>query len=182
MLPDDIRIFGHSGMVAMAAYAIAKKSGELDPLTAYSYGLFHDIGKLYLSREKRYRHPLLGYNIMMSQGRPDIAVICLTHPFPDKIAKEFISVYCDGDIVESNNIETKLQDIDYNFAIKLIQLCDKISGADRYMTIDQKAELYLQRYGPPPECVLKTYDEFLAVKRFIDSSIGEDVYALLGLK
>ncbi|MDR1908131.1 MAG: HD domain-containing protein [Holosporales bacterium] len=181
MYTNDIRLLGHSGMVAKAAAEIAKITGLVDPVLAYKYGLFHDIGKFYLSHEKRYKHPLLGYTIMNDSGKPDIAKICLTHPFPVNDI-EYITFYCHGDIVESQTIHKMLKEIEQDFAIKLIQFCDKISLEGSYVTLEQKFDWYVQKYGIKTDCVDKNYEQLFDIKKVIDSSIGEDVYKILGVQ
>jgi HD superfamily phosphodiesterase len=179
MFSNNIRILGHSGLVAKAAFDIAEKTGKIDPFAAYRYGLFHDVAKFCLPKDKMYRHPLLGYSLMKDSGHNDIAKICLTHSFPDKHASEYITFYCKGDVVEASAISQKLQDVEYDFAVQLIQLCDKISGSDKYLTIEQKRDFYFQKYGIVASCIDKAYDVFFEIKRMVDSLIGEDLYAFL---
>ncbi|MDR1207856.1 MAG: HD domain-containing protein [Holosporales bacterium] len=175
-------MLGHSGLVARAAFCIAQKTGNMDPAFAHACGLFHDIAKLRLPKEKMYKHPLLGHAIMKDAGRPDIAKICLTHSFPNKNASEYILFYCKGDVVEAEAIRQKLKDVEYDFAVQLIQLCDKISGHDRYLTIEQKRAFYLKKYGFAADFIDRIYDDFFEIKRVVDSLIGEDLYAFLNIE
>jgi HD superfamily phosphodiesterase len=182
MFTDDVRTLEHSGLVARAAFSIANKTKKMDSALAYKYGLFHDVAKLRLPKDKMYKHPLLGHSLMEDAGMPDVAKICLTHSFPNKNADEYILFYCKGDVAEADAIHQELKDVDYDFAMQLIQLCDKISGHDRYLTIEQKRAFYFQKYGVAADFLDKAYDDFFEIKRMVDSLIGEDLYAFLKIE
>jgi putative nucleotidyltransferase with HDIG domain len=167
-------------MVARAAYKIAVKAGLPDPELAYMCGLYHDVGKLYLSRDKKYRHPLLGHKIMNESGRPAVAKTCLTHPFPC-IDEEYITFYCHGDIVESNNIRRLLEAQEFDIYDQLIQLCDKVSRVDSYVTVEHKFDLYAKKYQVFDAFIERSHMAFYDIKKMFDSLIGDDVYSFLGV-
>jgi hypothetical protein len=189
-IPQNISTIGHSGMVAKAAYDIVKlvlannpahtvRSDMPTPDVAFRYGLFHDIGKLYLTSETKYKHPLLGYKIMIEAKQNDIANVCIAHPFPVFDSDEYIMFYCHDDAAEADNISQILRYINLNFSIKLIQFCDKISNDCCYLSLEQKFDWYSRAYGATRSFIYKNFEILHNIKKEIDLLIGDDVYKVL---
>ena len=72
----------HSRSVAENARRIAEHTNCLDPNTAYTMGLLHDIGRA--AGVSGIRHIFDGYDRMNELGQPTIARICLTHSFQNR--------------------------------------------------------------------------------------------------
>jgi putative nucleotidyltransferase with HDIG domain len=175
------KVLLHSTNVARAAFLIAKETGSMDPVVAYTAGMMHDIGRLYILEEDRgYQHPLVGYN-MFSSLDPRIADTCITHPFPVADLYEYIPYYCRGDQETANQIASIIQKVENNEYIRLIQLCDKISGLDSYVTIRAKFKWYKERkYDAPQSFIEKNYEALLAIKDEFEAKTGLDIYRTLG--
>lgn len=177
----NIMTMQHSFCVANASLKISDKmNGILDKNLSFIYGLNHDIGKFYLSKEEMYMHPRYGYNLFKKDDI-DIANICVSHPFPSKDNFDYIMFYCHNDKNEATEIYNILKDVDYNNDyVRLLQLCDKISGLDSYMTIDEKFEWY-RRKSPVeiPACVLENHRILNDIKKYFDETTHTDIYSML---
>ena len=77
----------HSRSVAENARRIAEHTDCINPDTAYTMGLLHDIGRA--AGVSGIRHIFDGYDRMNELGQPTIARICLTHSFPLKNIRAF---------------------------------------------------------------------------------------------
>jgi hypothetical protein len=166
----------------MAAYKIASLSrGVIDPYLAHTYGLFHDVGKLFIKdKKKRYMHPLVGYRKMMAMGDKDIAKICITHPFPIFDMHEYIEGYCGDDFQTASKIKEILKDMSSDIYVELIQICDKMAGLGKYTTIEEKYEYYLKNYKTIGiEITQRNYDSWLNIKNKIEKIINTDIYEVL---
>lgn len=200
----------HSAFVARAARLLAERIEGLDPLQAFEAGLFHDFGKLYLPRGWVYRHPRLGADILkkLRKEKRWLAAVCLAHPFPVLSNEAYITTFCRGDEEEANALKTDLTTIHLpsleeplnpsedpqGVLIRLIQLCDKLSGFDRYVTLDEKFSWYEQWTSVPggtpssteitPEAQARAvnYAAWRTIKNQIDTLIQGDVYKVLGLE
>lgn len=175
------RAYKHSHTVANAAQTIASHTAELDAQRAYEYGLMHDIGKFYLKKSDIYKHPRVGYELLVNT-RPDIAVICLTHPFPDFSNYGHILHYHHEDEKEAQMVFELLSKIDKNIYIELIQFCDKISRMDDYIRWEDKLQWYLKIYNLDPNEITNQYSKHLVkIKQKLDAITGVDVYNLIGI-
>jgi hypothetical protein len=180
--PDDINVLKHSGLVATAAYKIASLSnGVIDPQLAHTYGLFHDVGKLFIKdKNKRYMHPLVGYRKMMAVKDKDIARICITHPFPVPDMHEYIECYCKNDSKTASSIKEILNRVSTDIYVELIQICDKMAGLGKYTTIEEKYSYYAKHYKTiGADITQQNYDAWLRIKRKIEEIIGADIYEVL---
>jgi hypothetical protein len=146
--------------VASAAGSIVTKSGIFDQKRAFLSGLFHDIGKFFVSETEKYKHPRIGYEIFKDSHK-ELAKICISHPFPVFDNFEYIKYYCHDDTEEAEKIIEILNRIEEDdFYIQLIQYCDKITGIDRYMTIEEKFNWYVKKNGLiPPEIIRPNFDK-----------------------
>ena len=115
----NILTYNHSILVAKVAKKIAKLCG-LDAEMAFLCGKMHDIGKFIgipgVDPQKFYQHPRIGYELLKNINM-QVAKVCIAHSFI-------------------------LSSIKYDDYVELIQLCDKISGHDKYVSIEQKIEWY----------------------------------------
>lgn len=173
------RVYEHSKTVANAAKIIASNTTKLDANKAYVFGIMHDIGKFYLTQDKKYKHPRMGYDLLKDRY-PEIAVICLTHPFPDFTSYEHILHYSHDDEDEAQKVFGLLSHIEKNIYIELIQFCDKISRVSDYITWEEKLDWYLKTYDLDPDELVNQYStHLLRIKQKLDNMTHTDVYKLL---
>ena len=178
----NIRAYEHSNTVANAAKVIASRTAALDAERAYTFGLMHDIGKFYLSQTDKYKHPRVGYELL-KEKHPDIALICLTHPFPDFKSYSHILHYHHDDEEEARKVFGLLQNVKKNIYMELIQFCDKISRINDYIPWEQKLDWYLKTYNLDPNEITRQYSSHLqAIKQKLDDMTNTDIYRLLGIK
>lgn len=172
--------YQHSVTVANAAELIAARS-NLDVEKAFLYGLMHDVGKFFVSPEEKYKHPRMGYELMVKQN-PDVADVCIAHPFPDFNLKSYVLTYCHGDLVEARRIEGLLSGVQMNDYIELIQLCDKLSGIDNYVRLEDKFNWYRQTCTVDEFSFQANFNRLSTIKMHWDALIGGDLYTLLNLQ
>ncbi len=139
----NILTYNHSILVAKVAKKIAKLCG-LDAEMAFLCGKMHDIGKFIgipgVDPQKFYQHPRIGYELLKNINM-QVAKVCIAHSFPIK-SETHVQHFCNGDDAEARAIWQILSSIKYDDYVELIQLCDKISGHDKYVSIEQKIEWY----------------------------------------
>ena len=185
-LPEDwktnnrsVITYNHSLMVANAAKLIASQCG-LNENLAYTYGEMHDIGKFFLQPYEFYKHPRLGYDMLLKDNI-DIAQICITHSFPT-INIEHIIGFCHNDKDEANLLLGILNKISVNDYIQLIQLCDKISTTNKYISIETKLSWYQEKHHISSLELDKFYCIPLNnIKDKFSKMINGDVYELLNI-
>ena len=172
--------YRHSLMVANAAKLIASKCG-LNIELAFTYGEMHDIGKFFLTATEMYKHPRLGYDLLVKDNIK-IAEICITHSFPI-IDKEHIISFCHKDLKEANLLIDILSKIKTNDYIQLIQLCDKISTIDKYISIEDKLSWYQEKHHISFVDLNKFYCIPLNnIKEKFNKMCNMDIYKLLNVK
>ena len=176
----NLKILEHVKIVANAAKRIANKSDCLDPEKAYTYGLMHDIGKFFLSKKESYKHPLLGYELL-KDNYIDIAEICLSHPFPTPSFDDYFLHYCKGDSVEAVKISDSLKTLKNNNYMMLIQFCDKISGLDNYVTLDEKFAWYASNYSIDKHIIDQRFVMYLDIKTHLEKITKMNIYEMFGL-
>ncbi|MBQ9335405.1 MAG: HD domain-containing protein [Alphaproteobacteria bacterium] len=175
------RCYDHSHTVANAAKLIASHTTDLNWQKAYTFGVMHDIGKFYLKPEEKYKHPRVGYELLRNT-HPDVALICLTHPFPNFNSYEHILHYHHDDVEEANKVFNLLKNIKEDIYIHLIQFCDKVSRINDYIRWEDKLNWYLETYNLDPNEITNQYSLHLQmIKNTLDTMINGDVYELLGL-
>lgn len=114
----------HSRSVAENARRIAEHTDCIDPDTAYTMGLLHDIGRA--ASVSGIRHIFDGYDRMIALGQPTIARICLTHSFPLKNIRAFQGSF-DCSKQQLAFLQCFLDSCSYDNYDRLIQLCDALS-------------------------------------------------------
>jgi len=134
----------HVFNVAKIAENIARKTGSLNPDTAYILGLLHDIGRIKDETVTHVPHSLEGYNYLRKIGFPDVAPICITHNFidPDIKAEDYPTY-------DAKSFETArnfLQKIRYNDYDRLVQLADLFSSGKEILSIRQRLDKNKQFY------------------------------------
>lgn len=175
----NLKIYNHSLMVANAAKKIASRTTHLDPDKSYTYGLMHDVGKIFLSKEIMYQHPRIGYE-KLKDAHPDIAEICISHGFPDFDLFEHILHYCHNCEEEAQKVSKILKNIKMNDYIQLIQFCDKVSTLDNYVTFEMKLNWYMETYQIEEDELVRCYaKKFTEIKLKFDKMAGIDIYELL---
>ena len=187
VIPEDgfsEETFMHSVMVGNAAKIIAQHTKTLDPEHAFVCGLMHDVGKFFLSKEQMYKHPIVGYDLL-KETQPEVANVCVSHPFPIERLKEYIVYYCRQDLETADKIEHFLLGIEYTDYIKLIQLCDKISIAKKYVLLSTRLEAKFQWYKErnliDEKLLNQQYNAYLSIKQYFDNLVGADIYQLLDI-
>lgn len=129
----------HVFNVAKIAEKIAEHSGgKLDPDTAYSLGLLHDIGRIKDETVTKVPHGVEGFNYLAEHGYPDLAPICLTHGFISKDIKQ--SDYPTYHPKLLKQVKDYLSDLDYNDYDRVIQLADLFSRGKEILSINQRLE------------------------------------------
>lgn len=177
--PTNLNILSHSKTVANAAKLISQKTKILDPEKAYTYGLLHDIGKFYLAKNETYKHPRKGYELLRN-NYPKIADICISHAFPDFNSYKHILNFCKKDGIEAKHISNILKTVKKNDYIDLIQLCDKLSALNNYISIESKLDWYRNNYNISlNELNLCYLTPLKKLKSKFDLLSGCDVYNIL---
>jgi hypothetical protein len=166
----------HSYRVAEAARIIAEHHPDLDPETAYVFGLLHDIGR----REgaKGMRHVVDGYNFLIAKGHPRAARICMTHSYPVKDARSGASDW-DGTEAEFQFVVDYLAGIEYDEYDRLYQLCDSLALPDGFCLIEKRWVDVLMRYKNFTPFTLPKWQAIADLKRHFDEVIEQNLYGLL---
>ncbi len=164
----------HSRVVAHCAEKIAENCSDLEPDKAYVLGLLHDIGRKFGVRHLG--HVSDGYAYMMSLGYDEVAKVCLTHSFNNKIVKEYIGKFDTSD-EETEQISAALADVVFDEYDRLIQLCDALSGSEGVLKIEERMEDVKRRYGFYPQ---KKWDTNIMLKKHFERKPGKDIYSLVG--
>lgn len=129
----------HVFNVAKIAETIAKNSnGALDPDTAYSLGLLHDIGRIKDETVTKVPHGVEGFNYLVDNGYSDLAPICLTHGFINKDIQQ--SDYPTYPSKMFKQVKNYIADLEYNDYDYIIQLADLFSRGKEILSIRQRLE------------------------------------------
>ena len=174
---SSVITYRHSILVANIAKIIAVNAG-LDLNKAFLLGLMHDIGKFFVDKSEKYKHPRVGYQLLKGKY-PDIARICLTHPFVDFNLGEYIVAYCWQDHEESEKIQKFLTREKTDEYVKLIQLCDKLSSACGYVTLEAKFDWYKSRYEIDEESFQLNLKKLNEIKAQFEKVTGKPIYDLI---
>jgi hypothetical protein len=170
----------HSRMVAAAARAIASHDRRLDPETAHTLGLLHDVGRRTGGPGVAdVRHLLDGYYFLRDEGFDGAARVCLTHsiPHPLKTVDAFASAW-DCPAAERRFAQDFLDATEYTVYDRLIQLCDCLGQATGFTLIEKRFVEVALRHGFNA-MTLEKWRAFLGLRREFDEAVGGSVYRVL---
>ena len=162
----------HSRYAAQAAELLATGHPELDPETAFTFGLLHDIGRI--DGVHGMRHGLDGYRCLHSLGYQGAARTSLTHSYPTKNAVEGASDW-DGTAEEFAFVQEYLQNSKYTAYDRLIQLCDCIAQPTGFCIMEVRLVDVVRRYGFNPHS-LKRWQAYFGIKDEFEQVLGRSIY------
>ncbi|MEF2562621.1 MAG: HD domain-containing protein [Negativibacillus sp.] len=165
----------HSRSVAENARRIAEHTNCLDPDTAYTMGLLHDIGRA--AGVSGIRHIFDGYDRMNALGQPTIARICLTHSFPLKNIHAFQGSF-DCSEQQLAFLQRFLDSCSYDNYDRLIQLCDALSLPSGACILEKRLVDVALRHGVN-DLSLEKWRAFLQLKQHFDRLCRCNLYTLL---
>ena len=165
----------HSRSVAENARRIAEHTDCIDPDTAYTMGLLHDIGRA--AGVSGIRHIFDGYDRMIALGQPTIARICLTHSFPLKNIRAFQGRF-DCSKQQLAFLQRFLDSCSYDNYDRLIQLCDALSLPSGACILEKRLVDVALRHGVN-DLSLEKWSAFLQLKQHFDRLCRCNLYTLL---
>ena len=165
----------HSRSVAENARRIAEHTNCLDPNTAYTMGLLHDIGRA--AGISGIRHIFDGYDRMNELCQPTIARICLTHSFPLKNIHAFQGSF-DCSKQQLAFLQRFLDSCSYDNYDRLIQLCDALSLPSGACILEKRLVDVALRHGIN-DLSLEKWSAFLQLKQHFDRLCRCNLYTLL---
>lgn len=165
----------HSRSVAENARRIAEHTDCIDPDTAYTMGLLHDIGRT--AGVSGIRHIFDGYDRMIALGQPTIARICLTHSFPLKNIHAFQGSF-DCSKQQLAFLQCFLDSCSYDNYDRLIQLCDALSLPSGACILEKRLVDVALRHGVN-DLSLEKWRAFLQLKQHFDRLCRCNLYTLL---
>lgn len=165
----------HSRSVAENARRIAEHTDCLDPDTAYTIGLLHDIGRA--AGVSGIRHIFDGYDRMNELCQPTIARICLTHSFPLKNIHSFQGSF-DCSKQQLAFLQRFLDSCSYDNYDRLIQLCDALSLPSGACILEKRLVDVALRHGVN-DLSLEKWRAFLQLKQHFDRLCRCNLYTLL---
>lgn len=165
----------HSRSVAENARRIAEHTDCIDPDTAYTMGLLHDIGRA--AGVSGIRHIFDGYDRMIALGQPTIARICLTHSFPLKNIRAFQGSF-DCSEQQLAFLQRFLDSCSYDNYDRLIQLCDALSLPSGACILEKRLVDVALRHGVN-DLSLEKWSAFLQLKQHFDRLCRCNLYTLL---
>ena len=163
----------HSRVAAHCAEKIAQACGDMDADKAYILGLLHDIGRKFGKRN--WGHVSGGYAYMMDLGFDEVAKICISHSFHNRIMSEFIGTM-DASEEEFALIQRELTSAHYDEYDRLIQLCDALAGAEGVLDIEERMQDVKRRYGFYPQT---KWDSNLYLKEYFEKKAGNNIYSVV---
>lgn len=165
----------HSRSVAENARRIAEHTDCINPDTAYTMGLLHDIGRA--AGVSGIRHIFDGYDRMIALGQPTIARICLTHSFPLKNIHAFQGSF-DCSKQQLAFLQCFLDSCSYDNYDRLIQLCDALSLPSGACILEKRLVDVALRHGVN-DLSLEKWRAFLQLKQHFDRLCRCNLYTLL---
>lgn len=165
----------HSRSVAENARRIAEHTDCIDPDTAYTMGLLHDIGRA--AGVSGIRHIFDGYDRMNELCQPTIARICLTHSFPLKNIRAFQGSF-DCSKQQLAFLQRFLDSCSYDNYDRLIQLCDALSLPSGACILEKRLVDVALRHGVN-DLSLEKWSAFLQLKQHFDRLCRCNLYTLL---
>lgn len=165
----------HSRSVAENVRRIAEHTDCIDPDTAYTMGLLHDIGRA--AGVSGICHIFDGYDRMNELGQPTIARICLTHSFPLKNIRAFQGSF-DCSKQQLAFLQRFLDSCSYDNYDRLIQLCDALSLPSGACILEKRLVDVALRHGIN-DLSLEKWSAFLQLKQHFDRLCRCNLYTLL---
>ena len=165
----------HSRSVAENARRIAEHTDCIDPDTAYTMGLLHDIGRA--AGVSGIRHIFDGYDRMNELGQPTIGRICLTYSFPLKNIHAFQGSF-DCSKQQLAFLQRFLDSCSYDNYDRLIQLCDALSLPSGACILEKRLVDVALRHGVN-DLSLEKWRAFLQLKQHFDRLCRCNLYTLL---
>ena len=165
----------HRRSVAENARRIAEHTDCIDPDTAYTMGLLHDIGRA--AGVSGIRHIFDGYDRMNELCQPTIARICLTHSFPLKNIHAFQGSF-DCSKQQLAFLQCFLDSCSYDNYDRLIQLCDALSLPSGACILEKRLVDVALRHGVN-DLSLEKWSAFLQLKQHFDRLCRCNLYTLL---
>ena len=165
----------HSRSVAENARRIAEHTDCIDPDTAYTMGLLHDIGRA--AGVSGIRHIFDGYDRMNELCQPTIARICLTHSFPLKNIRAFQGSF-DCSKQQLAFLQRFLDSCSYDNYDRLIQLCDALSLPSGACILEKRLVDVALRHGIN-DLSFEKWSAFLQLKQHFDRLCRCNLYTLL---
>ena len=165
----------HSRSVAENARRIAEHTDCINPDTAYTMGLLHDIGRA--AGVSGIRHIFDGYDRMNELCQPTIARICLTHSFPLKNIHAFQGSF-DCSKQQLAFLQCFLDSCSYDNYDRLIQLCDALSLPSGACILEKRLVDVALRHGVN-DLSLEKWSAFLQLKQHFDRLCRCNLYTLL---
>ena len=162
----------HSRSVAENARRIAEHTDCIDPDTAYTMGLLHDIGRA--AGVSGIRHIFDGYDRMIALGQPTIARICLTHSFPLKNIRAFQGSF-DCSKQQLAFLQRFLDSCSYD---NYDRLCDALSLPSGACILEKRLVDVALRHGIN-DLSLEKWSAFLQLKQHFDRLCRCNLYTLL---
>lgn len=162
----------HCRVAAMCAGKIAAAAG-MDAEKAYILGLLHDIGRKFGVRHLG--HVYDGYHYMMELGYDAAARICLTHSFSQPTLDAYIGNR-DISLQQQAQLQSLLDELEYDDYDRLIQLCDCLAGAEGVMDMEARMADVKRRYGSYPQA---KWDANMGLKRYFEEKTGKDIYEIV---
>lgn len=159
---------------AELARKIAKELNMPKPNSIYVAALLHDICRIEEERIKRF-HGVLGYEKMKNIDE-NVARSCLLHSFPwckmkpyQECKDMFFNRKKDYDFIAKYISRIIPRDEDY-----LIQLCDNLANKNGLVTLEERAEEYIERHGNVDVDSILIYSK--EIKKYFDKKLGHDIY------
>jgi putative nucleotidyltransferase with HDIG domain len=163
----------HSRGVARTAKTLAKACG-MDETAAYVMGLLHDVGRY--EGPGAMHHSYAGYELMTREGYPDVARICLSHSFAGRKIRDYVG-QADCSAEELADIESFLNETEYDDYDRLIQLCDCLCKADGICLMEKRLVDVCMRYGVDDQTIPRWTVNFDLLAYF-EKKCGRSVYSL----
>ena len=172
---DKKELWNHAYRVAFYSYNLARnflRSDKSCVEDAYVCGLLHDIGR-YKGMHTGLNHVIDGYDVLMEEGLPEIARICLTHSFNPRDKVDDIKL---DDPAKEKRLKEYIYSTEYDDYDKLVQLADYMSGAHGITTIERRFCSVLWRHGlkDPQKDLMALYE----LKEYFSKKAGMDIYEL----
>lgn len=165
----------HSMYVGKAAALIAQNCPNLNPETAFTLGMLHDIGRRFGVTSMR--HSIDGYDFLIQKGYDLSAKICITHSFPYKNINAVFGKW-DCTEIEFGFVEHFLESIEFDDYDKLIQLCDALALPDGFCLIEKRMIDVALRHGLN-EYIVPKWEATFKIQKYFEDCMSKSLYSVL---